>query len=431
MTQNEGTWPAPARAALAAFPKVFGTGEQYEGPPATAWAPGRVNLIGEHTDYNDGFVLPLAVDRVVAFGGRPRCDQHVRLWSVQFGEGAQFKLDDLASSFEEQARRLPPWARYVLAVMDELRKAGVTLPGFDAVLTGDVPVGGGMSSSAALEVATAYACALFSAGRFTIGLEPGATLSPLVVARLCQQAEHRASGVRCGILDQAASCLGQPRKAILLDCRSLEFRYLPFETQQVALVIVDTNVRRELAASAYNERREQCEEAVRLLRELAHQAQEEEAGRSRGEIHSLRDITPAQFARYADQLPAILRKRAGYVIAENERVLEVARLLEAGTIEAVGAYLWQTHAGLRDDYEVSCAELDTLVEIAAQVPGVLGARMMGGGFGGCTINLVRLEALQALQAAIEREYPQRTGRQASIEICRAAEGPGAIWPDRS
>ncbi|WP_376794259.1 galactokinase [Thermogemmatispora sp.] len=436
LTNEPRELPAAARVAVEQFPTVFGADEgQVEGLSAlgVAWAPGRVNLIGEHTDYNEGFVLPLAVDRVTAFAGRARGDGRVRLWSQQFQELAEIELEGLPGTFAAQASRLPTWARYVLAVLSELKAAGLDLRGFNAVLHGDVPLGGGMSSSAALEVATAWAAALFSGGRFAIGeaMAASTALSPLEVARLCQRAEHLASGVRCGILDQAASCLGRPGQALLLDCRSLDVRYLPFESERVALVVADTHVRRELAASAYNERRQQCEEAARLLADMMRAEEEGEPGgkAARPAIDSLRDVTPELFARYAARLPEVLRKRAGYVVAENERVLEVARLLERGAVEAIGPYLWQTHAGLRDQYEVSCAELDALVEIARRVKGVLGARMMGGGFGGCTINLVRSEAVEELRSAIMEEYPRQTGRPASVEVCRAAGGPGALyWP---
>ncbi len=283
-----------------------------------------------------------------------------------------------------------------------------------------------MSSSAALEVATCYACALFSHDAITIGAQ-NASFTPMQIAALCQQAEHIASGVQCGILDQAASCLGLPGKAVLLDCRTLEHRYLPFADPNFALVIIDTGVQRELASSAYNERRQQCEEAVALL---CTQLQQHEPTSVQGRaISALRDITPEQFARYAQTLPPVLRKRAGYVIAENARVLRTAQLLAEGKIEAVGPILWAGHAGLRDEYEVSCMELDTLVEIAHQVPGVLGARMMGGGFGGCTINLVRNEAVEQFSSAVEVQYPLRTRRQATIAICRAAGGPGYAWKE--
>ncbi len=277
-----------------------------------------------------------------------------------------------------------------------------------------------MSSSAALEVATVQYFVWLSEGRVTIG-EQGATLTPMNVAALCQRAEHIASGLRSGILDQAASCLGQPKKAVLIDCRSLEYRYLPFDETDISLVVIDTGVRRELANSGYNERRRQCEEAVALLRKLIIAHESEGQGQ---QITSLRDISQKQFDTYKQDLPEVLRMRAGYVIAENARVLQVAELLETGNIEAIGPILWQGHAGLRDEYEVSSKELDALVDIAHSVPGVLGGRMMGGGFGGCTINLVHNSALDALRQAVEQHYPERTGRQASIEVCHAAGGPG-------
>ncbi len=424
MANDSAAFLQPAQAALAQFQLVFTDGIEYTGPSGAAWAPGRVNLIGEHTDYNDGFVLPLAVDRVATFAGRARPDRIIRLWSIHFQEFAQFSSEGLPSNFEQQRASIPAWARYILAVVSELTKAGVTPAGFDAVVGGDVPLGGGMSSSAALEVATAQACALFSEGRFVIG-GMTATLQPMQVAAICQHAEQIASDVQCGILDQAASCLGKPGKAVLIDCRSSEYRYLPFAAPGLSLVVIDTSKRRELATSAYNERRQQCEEAARLLGEiiLAHEPEEEYAHN----IRALRDVTPAQFERYASDLPALLRRRAGYVIGEDARVLQTVKLLEANAFAEIGQLLWQTHAGLRDDYEVSCLELDTLVEIAQRVPGVLGSRMMGGGFGGCTINLVRDDAVDALRQAVEQQYPTRTGLQASIDICRAAGGPGYAW----
>ena len=416
--------PQPAISALDLFAQVFHDDIQYAGGAGAAWAPGRVNLIGEHTDYNDGFVLPMAVDRVVAFAGRAREEAQVRLWSTHFSEYAQIALADLPESFDEQRAHLPGWARYVLGVMTELLRAGRRFSGFDAVVQGDVPVGGGMSSSAAIEVGTAQACMFFSRGSFTTGSQDAA-LQPLEVAALCQRAEHIASGVRSGILDQAASCLGQPGRAILLDCRSLAYRYLPFDDPGISLAVIDTSLRRELASSAYNERRSQCEDAANMLRDII--ARSEPQNLSADAIRALRDITPEQFARYGPELPEVLRKRAGYVIAEDERVMETVALLEKGAIEQVGPLLWQSHAGLRDEYEVSCPELDTLVEIARQVPGVLGARMMGGGFGGCTINLVRNEAVEQLRQAVDEQYPARTGLQAIFDVCRAAGGPDSTW----
>jgi len=416
--------PQPAQDALVRFPIVESEDAIYTSELGAAWASGRVNLIGEHTDYNDGFVLPIAIDRVVAFAGRARSDGVVRLWSSHFQGYAQFSLEGLPGTFERQKKALPPWARYVMGVIAELIGAGVTFWGFDAVVNGDVPVGGGMSSSAAIEVATAQACMLFSNGQFTIGTV-GATLTPMEVAALCQHAEWAASGVQCGILDQAASCLGRPGQAVLLDCRSLEYRYLPFDGQGLSLVVIDTGVRRELAASAYNERRRQCEEAVQMLRNIIMQHEPE--GQSALTIRALRDVTQEQFDHFGSQLPALLRKRAGYVIAENARVLEAARLLDERSIGKMGPLLWRSHNGLRDEYEVSCYELDTLVEIARHVPGVCGARMLGGGFGGCTINLVLNEAVEFLHQMVNEEYFAHTGLQASIDICKAAGGPGSKW----
>lgn len=424
---NDSTkFPQPAQDALHQFPIVFPEEGNYSGPLGAAWAPGRVNLIGEHTDYNDGFVLPIAVNRVAAFAGRARNDDVVRLWSTHFQEYAEFSLKGLPDTFEQQRNSLPVWARYVLGVGTELTRVGITLHGFDAVVGGDVPLGGGMSSSAALEVATAQACALFSHGQMTIGDE-GATLKPMQIASICQRAEHIASGLQSGILDQAASCLGQPGKAILLDCRSLDYRYLPFDAPELSLVVIDTGVRRELASSAYNERRRQCEEATKMLKEII--LRHEPENKAAQAITALRDITAEQFYRYGSELPDPIKCRAAYVIAEDGRVLQTVKLLETNAFEQIGQLLWQSHAGLRDDYEVSSVELNVLVEIAHQLPGVLGARMMGGGFGGSTINLVRNEAVEALRQAVEQQYPARTEREASIDICRAAGGPGYGWTE--
>ncbi|HLI69806.1 MAG TPA: galactokinase [Ktedonobacteraceae bacterium] len=422
---KDSVLPLPARAALQKFAEVFQGDTAYSSPLGAAWAPGRVNLIGEHTDYNAGYVLPLAVDRVVAFAGHTRADSTIRLWSVYFNEMAEFSLEGLPANFEPARDRLPGWARYVLAVASELRRAGVTLRGFDAVLQGDVPVGGGMSSSAAIEVASVQAFQYFSQGAFQIGSSASGsvTLAPLQVAELCQHAEWAASGVRCGILDQAASCLGRPGQAVLLDCRSLEYRYLPFAAPGISLVVIDSGVRRELATSAYNERRQQCEEATHILRDLIIHDRLDAPGLR--EILALRDISPEEFARYQNDLPEILRRRASYIIAENLRVLETVKRLENDDLVGVGELLWQTHAGLRDEYEVSSFELDTLVDLARSVPGVLGARMMGAGFGGCTVNLVRDEAVEALRQIVEEQYQARTGLQASIDTCRAAGGPGS------
>lgn len=415
MSQAEAAHPA-MQAARQAYLAAFGAGD---GPLTLAWAPGRVNLIGEHTDYNEGWVLPVAVDRVTALAGRPRADGMARFYSSHHRETVTFALAGLMpETSAERGAALPGWARYPLGVVAEMQGAGHTLPGADIALAGDVPLGAGMSSSAALEVATATFFAALA----------GLRLEPLEVARLGQQAEHHAVGVRVGLLDQAASCLGRAGQAILLDCRSLAYEMVPFDLPNVALLVCDTGVRRELAASAYNERRRQCEEAAALLGEamLAEAAAEPGQAASARPVISLRDVSPEAFARHAGELPEILRRRARHIISENERVLQATRALRAGDARRFGALVYASHTSLRNDYEVSSAELDAIVEIARQTPGVFGARLTGAGFGGCALALTRHDAVDTLRAALARDYPTRTGREATVYPCAVGDGPGSI-----
>lgn len=436
--------PQPANHALKQFPIAFADGVAYTGQLGVAWAPGRLNLLGEHTDYNDGFALPMAIDRFVAFAGRRRSDNIVRLWSKTYQQYAQFSLHGLPASFAQQRAPLPRWAAYVLGVATELLRENIELSGFDAVIEGDVPVGGGMSSSAALEVAAAEAFAHFSDGHFSIGYNE-TTLWPMQAAKVCQLAEQIASGVQCGLLDQAASSLGCAGHLILLDFRGEVHRLIPFDAVDLSFVVIDTGVRRDLVDTAYNERRRECEEATRLLRELIVQREPDDAFAPY--ISALRDISYEQFIQYASQLPEPLQKRVQYVQKEDARVLLAGELLEEHEYgfqlvkayafdpallnlpkyQAVGQLLWQSHAGLRDLYDVSSLELDVLVEIARTVPGVLGARMMGAGFGGCTINLVNNDAIDALREAVAGEYPQKTGRQAKVDVCKVSGGPDSAW----
>ncbi len=410
MAEHQAAEYPATRAARAAYQRAFGDdAEARQGPLTLAWAPGRVNLIGEHTDYNDGWVLPVAVDRVAALAGRGRGDGTVRLFSSHHQATASFALEGLApDNAAQRGADLPGWARYPLGVAAEMQGAGYALIGADAAIAGDVPLGAGMSSSAALEVCAAMFFAALA----------GLALDPLQVARLCQQAEHHAVGVRVGILDQAASCLGRAGQAILLDCRSLAYDYIPFNLPDVALVVCDTGVRRELAASAYNERRRQCEEATALL------AQALAAEGSTQPITALRDISPDAFARHEATLPEPLRRRARHVISENARVQQAADALRAGDAARFGRLLSASHASLRDDYEVSSAELDAIVEIACQTPGVLGARLTGAGFGGCALALADSNAVEPLRAALAREYPARAGRQPSVYPCAVGDGAG-------
>ncbi|HEX6797766.1 MAG TPA: galactokinase [Ktedonobacterales bacterium] len=403
--------PEPARRAIAAYrERLAESGD--DRPILVAWAPGRINLIGEHTDYNDGYVLPVAVDRVVALAGRPvTVGRRTTLYSVHHDRTASYNATR-GALLDPRPRRLPQFARYVRSVAVELaalpgRRA--LEPAIEAAIAGDVPVGGGMSSSAAVTVAAAtFAVALG-------GLVP--TMEPLETARLCQRAEQRAVGVRVGIMDQAASCLGQPASALLLDCRSLTYEHIPLRLDGVSLAVFDTGVPRTLATVGYNERRGECEAALALLAEAITA---DDPGRR---VAALRDVTDADLERYGARLPETLLRRARHVVRENARVLEAVRALRAGDAEALGALLDASHASLRDDFAVSCAELEAAVAIARAVPGVLGARLMGAGFGGAALVLVRTAAEDALDAALASEYPQRTGRQGALHRCRAAGGP--------
>jgi len=414
MAEQHAAEQSPVRQARAAYQAVFGGSAETRGPLTLAWAPGRVNLIGEHTDYNDGWVLPVAVDRLTALAGRARSDGAVRLFSSHHQATASFALEGLAP--DNAARRgvaLPGWARYPLGVAAEMQGAGYPLVGADAAIAGDVPLGAGMSSSAALEVCAATFFAALA----------GLKLEPLQIARIGQLAEHHAIGVRVGILDQAASCLGRAGQAILLDCRSLAYDSIPFNLPDVALVVCDSGVRRELAASAYNERRRQCEEAADLLaRALAAEGVTQP-------VTALRDVAPDAFARHESELPEPLRRRARHVISENARVQQAADALRGGDAVRFGTLLSASHASLRDDYEVSSPELDAVVEIASQTPGVLGARLTGAGFGGCALALAHSDALDPLRAALAREYPARTGRSATLYACAVGNGSGSLIQD--
>lgn len=398
----------PARLAVDTFRRQFANRATDE-PITVAWAPGRANLIGEHTDYNGGFVLPVAIDRVIAVAGCAIRGTRSQCYSLHHQQRTIFPTDRLELLGLGPRLRGPLWTRYVRGIAAQLAALTdqPTTPAFAAAIAGNVPVGGGMSSSAALEVALAtFAAAL-----------GGPRLPPMETARLCQRVDHVHVGVHAGIMDQAASCLGRRGHAILLDCRSLAYEYVPVRLPQVVLVLFDTGVARSLAKSAYNERYSQCEEATaRLARAIA-------ATEPRRTVSSLRDITPEDLERHAGVLTEVLMRRARHVVHENARVLAAVAALRAGDAETLGRLLYASHASLRGDYEVSCPELDATVEIAAGVPGVLGARLMGAGFGGSALILVREDALPALRVALTSVYPARTGREGTLHICHIAGGP--------
>jgi galactokinase len=360
-------------------------------------APGRVNLIGEHTDYNDGFVLPAAIGFSCWTAVASRDDRKLIIHSENFSETIEANLDDL-KPFPEST-----WANYPLAVAWALQQAGNKLQGANMYVAGDVPLGAGLSSSAAIEVSSGFALLDMA----------GLSIDRTKLALMCQRAENEFVGARCGIMDQFISCYGEADHALLLDCRSLERRVLPIP-HEVALIICNTMVKHELGASEYNTRREECEQAVTALRKALP------------EIRALRDVTAAQLEEHRGLLSAVIYKRALHVVTENERVLRAAEAFQSGAIEKLGQLMADSHRSLRQDYEVSCPELDILVEIAARQRGVLGARMTGGGFGGCTINLVDVSHAQEFQQKVSAAYKSATGLQPDIYVCKAAQGAEVV-----
>lgn len=383
------------------FRQAFGAAPEF-----VAQAPGRVNLLGEHVDYNDGWVLPVAIDRAARLAVRGADDGRVTLVAADLGERVTFRLDDLDAGVSEDGAALPGWARYAAGTAWALRERGWRVRGLQGVLTSDVPRGAGLSSSAAVEVA--YATAWERLG--------GWSAAPLDKARACQHAENAYVGLNCGLMDQFASACGQAGYALLLDCRSLAWEPLPLPAG-VAVVVADTLVRRELGRSEYNVRRAHCEEAVRLL-----------APALPG-ITALRDVSVADFNRHASRLPALVAQRARHVVEECDRTQRAIGLLRAGQAAAFGQLMNECHASLRDLYEVSCPELDVMAAAAQTLPGCYGARLTGAGFGGCTVNLVAAEAAEAFRRDLAVEYQRATGRQPEIYVCQAAAGAGVIALD--
>jgi galactokinase len=368
-------------------------------------APGRVNLIGEHTDYNGGFVLPVAINREIAIACARTGGSVVTMHAVNMKETSSFDLGKLQRDKSAALRSTScQWINYPQGVAAVLQGERYPLHGMNGVVMGDVPVGAGLSSSAAFEVATALAfCA-------TSGLK----IERVRLARLCQRAENEFVGVNCGIMDQYVSLHAKAGKAVFIDCKSLEHKLVPVDTQAARIVISDTGVKRELAGSEYNVRRKQCEEALRILQVHAPGAT------------CLRDISSELLKTHAVDLPDVVRQRAGHVVSENERVLQSLKALKAGNLEKFGQLLNESHESLRADYEVSCRELDAMVETARSLPGCLGSRLTGAGFGGCTVSLVKAEAVDDFCKALAERYKTATGLEAQIIISDAAEGASVI-----
>ncbi len=366
--------------------------------PLLVRAPGRVNLIGEHTDYNGGFVLPAAVDKEMLFAVGLNGGPKIRLVAYDLNE-----TFELASSADVSPSAVH-WANYLLGVMAQVQQRGIVIQGFDCVFGGNVPLGSGMSSSAALECGLAFA----------LNHLLGAGLDKMALAHAAQKAEHTYAGVLCGIMDQFASLFGRAGQVVRLDCRSLDYEYFPFDTAAARIVLCNSGVKHSLASSEYNTRRQECERGVAVLQQYFPAVQ------------SLRDATLAQLETHRAELGDVVFRRCAYVVKENLRVEAACRHLEAGDLAAFGQEMYASHAGLRDDYEVSCAELDVLVEAAQAVPGVFGARMMGGGFGGCTVNLVAPARVEEFIASVSAAYKRKFGLALETYQTTIVDGVGAV-----
>jgi galactokinase len=374
-------------------------------PAFIARAPGRVNLLGEHVDYNDGWVLPVAIDRAayVAVGHSVCPSPLVSLVAADLDDGATFRVTALDAKVDVTGKPLKAWARYPAGVGWALKTHGLEVRGMDAVLSSDVPRGAGLSSSAAVEVA-------FAAAWQKLG---GWSLSKMELALVCQRAENQYVGVNCGLMDQFASVCGQAGHALLLDCRTLAWEAVPLP-EGVAVIVADTGVRRELGKSEYNARRAHCQEAVRALAEVLPG------------VEALRDVSVEDFNRHAHRLPDVVAKRARHVVEECARTRRAVDVLRAGRAEAFGALMNECHASLRDLYQVSCPELDALASAAQMIEGCYGARLTGAGFGGCTVNLVAASAADDFTRELAAQYGRATGKKAEIYVCRATDGAGIL-----
>lgn len=365
--------------------------------PLLVRSPGRVNLIGEHTDYNQGLVLPAAIDKNIVLAIGPRDDRTIDLYSLDQRQSYTVSLDAL--------NRSPLlWPDYILGVVEQLTKRGHALQGFNLVFGGDIPQGAGLSSSAALECATAFALSSI----FSLDIQR------LDIALIAQAAENEFVGVKCGLMDQFASVFGQEQRLIKLDCADFSHEYIPFNNPDLRIVLFDTQVKHSLASSAYNERREQCEFGVSLIQQHHR------------EVKSLRNATIKQLDTYVKPVDELVYNRCLYVVAEIQRLQDACEDLKRDDFESFGQRMFETHHGLQHLYEVSCAELDVLVDLVRDHDAVLGARMMGGGFGGCTINLVKADRVEDVVAAVTKAYAEKTGKKAEVYIAKISAGTNLI-----
>lgn len=371
--------------------------EIFKEEPHMFRSPGRVNLIGEHTDYNEGFVLPAAINKEIIFAITPSGDKNCKLISVDMNDSYEFNIGSFVKSGKA-------WANYLLGIIEQLKDNGYKLSGFNCVFGGDIPIGAGLSSSAALEAGLGFALkTLFNL-----------TIEPIDIVKLSQKAENEFVGVKCGIMDQYINIFGKKNKVLKIDCRSLEYSYFPFEADDLSIVLCDSRVSHSLASSEYNLRRKQCEAGVKLLQKY------------NPSIVSLRDVEPELLKEHAGEFDPLILKRCEYVVEENVRLLAACDFLLKNDIAAFGQKINESHEGLRSKYEVSCSELDSLVEYARQDENTIGCRMMGGGFGGCTINLVKTEAVENFSQNMTDKYKLKTSRDLRIYVAKIVDGTSAI-----
>lgn len=371
--------------------------EKYNSEPLIVRSPGRVNLIGEHTDYNLGSVLPGSINKYIFLAIGARADNEINIDAADYSDKFSASLTAL-----EPAWKL--WPNYLLGVINEYKKAGKLLSGVNIVFGGDIPVAAGLSSSAAITCATAYAInSLFNLG-----------LSRLEIAKIAQQAEHNYVGVHCGLMDQFASLFGKEGNLIKLNCNTEEYFYIPFSATDIKIALFDTGVKHHLVSSAYNERREQCQSGLALIKKV------------HPEINGLPDVTEEMLDKYVKPVNEVVYKRCLYVIQEIERLEKACKDLERNDFRAVGELMFETHEGLKDLYEVSCDEADFLVETSKQISGVLGSRMMGAGFGGCTINLIDSDSVDAVVEEVKKKYKEKYSRDLKVYIASIANGTEEI-----
>ncbi|WP_276498960.1 galactokinase [Pontibacter litorisediminis] len=372
---------------------------RYQQKPVVVRSPGRVNLIGEHTDYNDGFVLPAAINKEIYFAVAPNNTNTFRAYAYDLQQEAAFDLGQVQRSDKS-------WANYLLGVIAQLQQANYEVKGFDLVYGGNIPIGAGLSSSAAVECGLAYA----------LNHIFGYNIPKFELVKMAQLAEHEYAGVKCGIMDQFASMYGRQNHAVKLDCRSLDFDYYHLEMADYRIVLCDTQVKHNLASSEYNTRRQECEAGVALLQ------------RHYPEVKSLRDVTVPMLEQHQEEFEPVVYKRCTYIVHENIRVEEACQALEQGDMKTFGEKMYASHRGLQHNYEVSCPELDFLVDEAREMDSVLGARMMGGGFGGCTINLVKLDALQEFTEQMEEAYKLQFGIALKTYVAEIVDGSSLVEP---